>query len=407
MPMDQSAAEAGRRHAFDSLRGAMIVAVVLFHAGLPYARQQVVFFQDTHTSFFFDLLDVLLNSFQMPLFFVAAGFFGALLYRERGLNEFVRNRARRVLLPLIVAWLVLVPLTSGAVTFARAAAATNALMPAFEYVSHGRWIRWRPTYHLWFLFALLNFYPIGLLSSWIVSRLGDFRQRAIHETVRRCLASPWRPLMLAVILGALGTAALAVACLFTPTPFISNHALQRVFLPATIPVFFLLGWALYRQTDVFAPLRRHAWTYVAIGLAVLPIVTWSWHAALRDPAHEAAALLGIAAAGACIMSAFMTFGLLGLFLTYGEKPSAATRYVSDASYWTYLVHLPVVVFIGGLLVPADLPAIAKWSMTLAVTMPLVLLSYQWCVRFTAIGMLLNGRRQVRSRGTATAGSAAR
>ena len=38
----------------------------------------------------------------------------------------------------------------------------------------------------------------------------------------------------------------------------------------------------------------------------------------------------------------MCFGLMGLFRWAASRESFAVRYLSDASYWMYLVHLPLV-----------------------------------------------------------------
>ena len=71
------------------------------------------------------------------------------------------------------------------------------------------------------------------------------------------------------------------------------------------------------------------------------------------------------------------------------------RYVSDASYWMYLVHLPFAIGIPGVLAPAPLPAIVKFAITVAITTAATLVSYHYLVRATAIGALLNGRRYPR------------
>jgi glucan biosynthesis protein C len=95
------------------------------------------------------------------------------------------------------------------------------------------------------------------------------------------------------------------------------------------------------------------------------------------------------------MSAFMAYGVLGAVLTHFSHPNPVTRYLSDASYWIYLVHYPLVVFIGGMLASTAFPPAVKFAATVAVATPILLGTYHLCVRFTAIGIVLNGRRHVR------------
>ncbi|MGB7347497.1 MAG: acyltransferase family protein [Pirellulaceae bacterium] len=89
----------------------------------------------------------------------------------------------------------------------------------------------------------------------------------------------------------------------------------------------------------------------------------------------------------------MTFGSVGFFRVFYSNESRTMRYVSDSSYWLYLVHLPVIMVAQYLVRHWQLPAIVKWSIVCVVVSGLLLLSYQWFIRYTPIGTLLNGRRQ--------------
>ena len=68
------------------------------------------------------------------------------------------------------------------------------------------------------------------------------------------------------------------------------------------------------------------------------------------------------------------------------------RYVADSSYWVYLAHMPAVFLAQGWLAPLELDGTVKLLLSAAMTMAICLVSYQFLVRDTAIGMLLNGRR---------------
>ena len=47
----------------------------------------------------------------------------------------------------------------------------------------------------------------------------------------------------------------------------------------------------------------------------------------------------------------LIFGIVGAFVRLLDRPSPIVRYVSDASYWMYIVHLPIVIAVPGLLAP--------------------------------------------------------
>jgi len=88
----------------------------------------------------------------------------------------------------------------------------------------------------------------------------------------------------------------------------------------------------------------------------------------------------------------MSLGLIGLFRRFLASERPAVRWLSDASYWMYLSHLPVVVVAQALLHDRPWPAAVKFLVVLVTTVAVTLVTYRWCVRFTPLGWLLNGPR---------------
>ena len=88
----------------------------------------------------------------------------------------------------------------------------------------------------------------------------------------------------------------------------------------------------------------------------------------------------------------MSLGLIGLFCRLFPHPRPAVAWLADASYWMYLVHVPLVMVVQLLVREWPLPAVLKFFLILGLVTPLLLASYRWCVRYTAIGRLLNGPR---------------
>ena len=70
-------------------------------------------------------------------------------------------------------------------------------------------------------------------------------------------------------------------------------------------------------------------------------------------------------------------------------------YLADSSYWLYLVHLPVLYFFQTLFTAFDWHWSVKYLLSIAGTMPILLVSYHYLVRPTFIGAILNGRRRPR------------
>ena len=68
------------------------------------------------------------------------------------------------------------------------------------------------------------------------------------------------------------------------------------------------------------------------------------------------------------------------------------RYLSDASYWTYLIHLPLVMAAQVLVLDLTAPWWAKMGLVVVAVTAVCLITYELLVRHTFIGKALNGRR---------------
>ena len=77
--------------------------------------------------------------------------------------------------------------------------------------------------------------------------------------------------------------------------------------------------------------------------------------------------------------------------------NAAVRYVSDASYWIYLVHLPIVVALQILVSRLPWHWSIKFPLILVVGLAVLFATYHYLVRATFVGQFLNGRRYPRRR----------
>jgi peptidoglycan/LPS O-acetylase OafA/YrhL len=97
----------------------------------------------------------------------------------------------------------------------------------------------------------------------------------------------------------------------------------------------------------------------------------------------------------------MTFGLMGIFSRVLSRESRVMRYLSDASYWLYLAHIPLIIAVQYWVRDWPLSAFVKFPIVCVVTSTVLLVSYQLFIRYTPIGTLLNGKH---FRGESTGGA---
>jgi peptidoglycan/LPS O-acetylase OafA/YrhL len=171
---------------------------------------------------------------------------------------------------------------------------------------------------------------------------------------------------------------------FMWSPFGPDTALGIVPAPHLIAFygcFFWFGAATYAAEGAETPLGAR-WPLL------LPVAFLVIFPTAIATAHERslAATLQPAFAWATAI------GLIGLFRRCFARPSAALRWLADACYWMYLAHLPLVIACQSLLRERPWPAGAKFLVVIMVAVVVLLVTYRWCVRYTPIGWLLNGRR---------------
>jgi glucan biosynthesis protein C len=157
-------------------------------------------------------------------------------------------------------------------------------------------------------------------------------------------------------------------------------------------MFFGFGWWLHRRPHQLEGLRTPLVLYFLAALAAFLTLGACHSLRIRpaNPNYINVELLAIAAAS--IYAWTMTFAVTGLFLRFAAKHRPWVRYLADASYWWYLWHLPLVLWLQVLVAPLPLPGVVKFVFILAANVAVLLPTYHWLVRYTWIGRMLNGPR---------------
>lgn len=382
-----------RLHALDTVRGFALLAGVVLHSAMSFlpgfgaVGWPII---DRSPSVALGITFYVIHVFRMTLFFMIAGYFGHLLFHRRGMRGFIANRALRILVPLVVGWIVVFPMiavtSSWAVSIA--APATPITHPPLETP-----VLAFPLTHLWFLYALVWLY-LGTLAvrSVIVRFDEDGRWRAATDrAVRGLVASYAAPLVLAVPVFLALTSGLPWAHWFgitTPDQSLIPN------LPATMAftTAFGFGWLAHRQPHLLQRWQRQ-WPVhlaVAIGVTFLCIgIAGTTPQFVPSPLDNR---IRIYAALYAVGSWCWTFGLIGIALRFFADDNPSRRYLSDASYWIYILHLPVVFLLQTALMNTPLHWGLKFPLIVGVALGLLLLSYHFFVRHTFIGEVLNGTR---------------
>ena len=155
-------------------------------------------------------------------------------------------------------------------------------------------------------------------------------------------------------------------------------------------LFFAFGSITFGiRTKKSEPLIDHLgkrW-YVLLPITVIGILPLGLGATFEGDSWFIASLLQILYAWG------MSIGLIGLFRKLFAKERNSVRYLSDASYWMYIAHLPLVISAQWLFRDWEIFSFLKFFLICISISPILLASYQLFVRYTPIGTLLNGKRK--------------
>ena len=372
--------QAGERfHHMDNLRALAMLAGVVFHAALAYSplMHPIWPLADAGRSIAVDAVAWFLHLFRMPLFFVVAGFFAALLVARRGMAGLFRNRAARVLLPLVL----FLPLVLISMHWLTMQAVANVAHPSPALVWMRGWIEQHDSLpllpgwaHLWFLFYLLLFTVL----TWVASSLG------LRSLGQRIAALP--PLALILLFPIPLTLALAGTTAPWPAP---EFVLPSLWAMAFFGLYFALGYQLFQRHEILD--RMRPWSMLLLVGAVLGYALL-FHStdgfALTRPKTLQHAMHAALEAYAGL---WMTLWCLLAGKRWLDRRSPTMRWLADASYWTYLVHLPLLFAIQYRLLDLPLHWAAKFTTAALATFAVSFVSYRLVVRHTLMGRLLNGK----------------
>lgn len=380
----------------------MLLGVVL-HTALAFQEQDELWiYHDPERSPLAGLFALSIHIFRMPIFFVMAGFFGAMLFTRKGSAVFAGHRFERIVIPLVIGWFVLFPLLMWAISFAFTYSTQpeggRSIPEAFHTMSWSADFLEAGPMHLWFLYYLVYYYVFFALSTLFLRKfarpLVSFFNGFVHAISLGALRWLRLPLLVAISYPLM----LTMEDVGFDTPM-EWSPLWNVL--GAYAVYFGVGWVCYRHREIVGSLERFAWPRLVAGilfLIVAMVLSIIWYLAALAPESEgpgdaAMSVLFFVTQAVQVASIWLlVFGLTGVCERLFRKENRTVRYLVDASYWIYLMHLPLTIFIPACFRYWNIDGTIKmFVMMILVTIPL-LITYHFLVRGTVLGVVLSGRR---------------
>jgi glucans biosynthesis protein C len=381
---DQTGDGSTRIHYLDNLRAIAMLLGVYLHGALAYAEPSRSFWlaSNIQGSVAIDASIWLIHLFRMSLFFLLSGYFAKLMIERKGVKTFAWNRGLRIALPFVVFYPLLFILMAVVIVFAIAYVKDPQGLLQLIVAGSKNPEAESPaptTMHLWFLYYLMMFSVLSLGASQLSWLKFDWLFRR-----------PWLLALVPLVLvpGIMG-GGLPVAA-------------PESFIPTWWPffyygIFYWAGWQLFGRENLLDRLQPTCWYLVSASLLLfvphyLMLPKLDITQISQTTATKSMTSYALEAVLASYLSAMLTISALLVGQRMLVRSSVWLKFCADSSYWVYLMHLPIIIFLQTLLIPAELAVGTKLFLVTVATWLFCLATYVVFVRYTPIGWMLHGKR---------------
>jgi glucan biosynthesis protein C len=369
-----------RRYDIDWLRLGAVFLLFFFHAACVFHPWSDYYIKNDQLSPLIAYIFVwTLGHWHMSLFFILAGASTYFALRKRSGVEYVKERVKRLFIPLLFGTLVVVPPLSylGLLNHSNYSQSFIAWFPNFFHLQtadlSGYSLGGLTVGHLWFILHLLLYSLIALPLFLYFNR----------HSGRRWLKQIGGALMRPPVLFLLFPALLALISRF-PSVLGGN--------PLFYITFFILGFILTSDERLMNKIDRHRLVLLVLG--VVPLVGLITMSATNSwPANIPGWADGIMDA---YRNGFVPWFFILALLAYGRRLLNFTnrflKYFAEGAYPIYVLHQTVLVTIAFFVVQWGLGVAAKYAIIVALSFAGTVLAYDILVRHTNVTRFLFGMK---------------
>lgn len=356
--------------AFDALRAFAALMGIALHCSAGYLVHPIAQWVEfgTQRALFFDLLACFIHMFRMPIFFFLAGFFSYTLLTSRGLRDFIKNRTMRILLPFLSLNLFF------SIPGLFIKIMTHQIHSKYDIVS-----LFYNVGYLWFLEYLIIFYLIFLFVAFLVSKN---LLASLDRLIRKILQSRWKFLpfiMMSFIF-------LYAADVWSNPIFLS--VIPNVWLLLLSGATFLLGIYLSKNKDMLLLFFKLKIQYFVVGM-----LCYSIYVTLILEFAPSELLRIMAIFFYAVASNFIFFYVIGFALKFCIKPYRSIQFLADASYWIYITHVPVILYLQWYFRNFNHSVYSQFAVVYVLTLMFCLITYL-LIKDSSVGSTRTRQRKI-------------
>jgi hypothetical protein len=379
----------------DWLRVLAVLVLFPFHAAQIF-NEAPFYVKDVSTSLVIMGLSDFIYQWHMPLFMFLAGIGSYYALRFRSGKEYLLERLKRLLVPLIFGTLVLIPLVTYIRMFGdpekvwHSGFSQNAISgfdkgfleyypDFFNGIYPNGNFEWG---HLWFLAYLFTFSLIALpVFLYLKSEKGSWVIEFLKKVVQK-----QGGIFLFFI-----PVALIEVLLRHAYPNMQNLISDWANFLMFITVF-IFGYIIASDNKFGEAIDRHWKTALTIGLFIAIALSILYAAKIHTGLNESADyILGMILRGVCIW--FCLIGFLGFGKRFLHRGGRLINYAREAALPVYVLHLPIIVIVGFYLTRLDWSTLAKYLFITILSFAFTVLLYEIVVRRLNVMRLFLGLKK--------------
>ena len=377
--------EATRKRAYyvDWLRVIAVLALFPFHTGQIYNEGVAFYIKESVSVPLIMGINSFIYLWHMPLFMFLSGIGSYYALRFRSGKEYLFERFKRLIIPLVFGTLVLIP----PLTYLRMFGDPNSVWPGgaadnaipgfdqsyFEYYPdffNGIYPNGNADWgHLWFLAYLFTFSLIALpIFLYIKSEKGGW----MIDWLKKIVMKPAGIFLFFVPI------ALIEVLLRRAYPNMQNLISDWANFLMFITVF-IYGFILESDEQFGEAVDSHWRAALAIGLLIVTGLSVVFAAHLNTGFNQDTYyFVEMILRGISIW--FCMIGFLGFGRRYLNRKGKFIQYASEAALPVYILHLPVLGMIGFYVIEFDLPLVIEYLAILVLSLIVSVLVYEIAVK---------------------------
>ncbi|HZC04745.1 MAG TPA: acyltransferase family protein [Ktedonobacterales bacterium] len=387
-----------RRYELDWLRTLVVMGLIPVHTAIIFAPTTDFYIKDAHTSEAAVVFGAFVGVFGMPVLFFVAGAAAWFALKSRSSGRFARERILRLFVPLIFASLAISPIQAYVVTLSNPSFAAAIGAPIVDphyldsfpqfYVQYLRdyvYFLGHPSIagflafvgQLWFVLYLLVFSLLALpLFEYLKSSRGS-------QVVKRLAAFCDQPMAIFALAAPLALVDGVAHALWTGTGAVAEILVYLV--------CFVYGYMMYADDRIVAAMRRQWAPAIAAGLGLWLIAEiWLIQRPPQPYDNAMGSMFFIPLRG--VIAWFWVVGLIGAFSLYVNRTSRLLRYLSEAAYPIYILHVAAIVSVGYVVVRWDISPLAKFGVIMIAAYVIVIGTYEALIKRVRVLRTLFGLR---------------